>query len=284
MSKSIREKLAGKQSKLAIQREAVQDHPANVENYEDGSFVNVEINIIRDNPYQPRQFFDEESLGELSESIKQTGVLQPIIIRKDASGDIYLVAGERRLRASKMAGLEQVPAILTKGNPIEISLIENLQREDLKPIEEAQALDKMIKEYGYTHEKLAMVVGKARNTITQTLSLNRLPEEIKKECPRADIPKRVLIEISRKETPEEMIELFNRVKEGKLDSKQVREDVRKKPRNPQRTPAAITAEKISAVTKSLAKLDLKTVEEAEKIHLLKELHNLKNIIDEIMVA
>ena len=97
----IRKKLAGKKTRLAEPRQAVKDHPADVENFADGSFVHVDVSIIKNNPYQPRQIFDPVSLEELADSIKQKGVLQPIIIRKDENGDVFLVAGERRLESNK---------------------------------------------------------------------------------------------------------------------------------------------------------------------------------------
>ena len=277
---TIREKLADKTTKLAI-KEVTEDHPADPNNSEEGQFFTVEVDMIRDNPYQPRQIFDQQALEELAESVRQKGILQPIIIRKGEDQEIYLVAGERRLRAAKMAGLEQIPAVLTKGNPVEISLIENLQREDLKPIEEAEALRRMIDEYQYTQEQLAQVVGKARNTITQTLSLNKLPDEIKKECPHADIPKRILIEIARKDTAEEMKNLFNRWRDGSLDNHQIRQEVRKRIKNPQRTPAAIVTEKISALVSSLEKLDLATAEETEKESFVFEIRRLKELLNNL---
>jgi len=194
------------------------------------------------------------------------------------SPHVYLVAGERRLRAARDAGLEKIPCILTKGNPIEISLIENLQRENLKPVEEAEALARMIKEYDYTQEQLAKVIGKARTTITEILALNKLPEEIKEECRRADIPKRVLVEITKKKTPEEMIALFDRVKSGDIKGDQVRDEVRKRTKSPQRTPAAIAIEKTATLRQKLDKIDFDTVEENEKLELIKELQHLKNLI------
>lgn len=278
---TIREKLAGKTTKLAV-KEVTAEHPADPNNSEEGQFFTIDVGIIRDNPYQPRQIFDQQALEELAESVRQKGILQPIIIRKGDEQEIYLVAGERRLRAAKMAGLEQIPAVLTKGNPVEIALIENLQREDLKPIEEAEALGRMINEYHYTQEQLAQVVGKARNTITQTLSLNKLPEEVKKACPHADIPKRILIEIARKDNPEEMINLFNRWKEGEIDSNQIRKTVRKRTKTPQRTPIAIITEKISVLNSGLEKLDLATSEETERLMFISEIQRLKNFIDNIL--
>ena len=97
------------------------------------------VNVIRTIPDQPRKTFNEESLSELADSVKQKGVLQPVIIKNDLEGNIYLVAGERRLRAARLAGLREIPAMVTKGNPAEIALIENIQREDLNPVEEAEA-------------------------------------------------------------------------------------------------------------------------------------------------
>ena len=152
-----------------------------------GGVYEIPLGRIQPNPYQPRKYFDETALSELAESIKANGVIQPIVIRQDKDNELYLVAGERRLKAAQLAGLESIPAILTEGNPIEISLIENLQRENLKPVEEAEALEKMIKEFSYTQEQLASVIGKARSTVTEILSLNKLPEPVKDECRRADI-------------------------------------------------------------------------------------------------
>ena len=216
---------------------------------------------------------------------KKKGVLQPIIIRKDELGQIYLVAGERRLKASIIAGLERIPAIITKGSPAEIALIENLQREDLKPIEEAEALARMVEEYSYTHEQLASVVSKGRSTLTETLSLTKLPEEIKEECRRADnYPRRLLIEIAKQNTPEAMLNLFARVKKGNLKSTQVREITRTKAaREKQRTPATIALDKTQTLTIHLRKLEKATIQGTEKAQLLFELQALKNEIDKFLL-
>ncbi len=145
---------------------------------EDSNIYSIPLDIIKDNPYQPRKELAEESLKELAESIKRHGAIQPIVVRKD-DNKVVLVSGERRLRASELAGLEKIPAILTQGNALEISLIENLVREDLDPFEEADALQTMIDEYEYTQDKLAKVVWKNRTSITRTLSLNKIPQELK---------------------------------------------------------------------------------------------------------
>jgi ParB family transcriptional regulator, chromosome partitioning protein len=280
---SIRKKLAGKTSKLAIPREPMADHPADSSGYQDGAFCRVEIALVTPDPNQPRKYFDPDSLEELSRSIEQKGVLQPVIIRKEASGKIYLVAGERRFRAARMAGLENIPAILTKGNPMEIAMIENLQRENLKPVEEAEALGRMVDEYSYTHEQLAFVIGKARSTITETLSLNKLPEQIKEECRRADVyPRRLLVEVAKQESSQKMLSLFDRIKAANLKSGEVREITRKKPEGERRAPAAVVLGKISALEKSLKDLDFSAMEQEEAAQLLTELHRLRKVINKIL--
>ncbi|MDL1978451.1 MAG: ParB/RepB/Spo0J family partition protein [Deltaproteobacteria bacterium] len=287
---SVRDKLARKESKLDKRKKKTNvgaptssPHPAVLDNYEEGDFYNVPIHEIKANPDQPRQYFDEESLAELAESIRQKGVLQPVIVRIDEDRSVYLVAGERRLRAAREAGLDQIPAILTKGNPAEIALIENLQRENLKPVEEAEAFAHMIQEYSYTQEQLSTVVGKARTTITETLGLNRLPEEVKEECRRADIyPRRLLVEIAKQKTTKNMVALFNSVKEGNLKSDQVRKIARKPQKRSMRTPAAIISDRANQLCQSLEKLNLDTVEETEKLRLVRVLQDMKGLIDRFL--
>ena len=144
----------------------------------------TEINLddIRTNPYQPRKTFDTESLNELADSIKEYGVIQPIIVKKSIKG-YELVAGERRTKAAKIAGLTKIPAIIKDFNDdemMEIALLENIQREDLNPIEEAMSIDNIIKLRGYTQEEFAKKFGKSRTYITNILGLLKLPEEVKK--------------------------------------------------------------------------------------------------------
>lgn len=137
----------------------------------------VAVDQVRPNPYQPRKSFDEARLKELAQSIQQHGVFTPILVKKSVGG-YELIAGERRLRASKMAGLEKIPAIEMEFNDqqmMEIALLENIQREDLNVIEEAQAYEKMIQRLGYTQEELASHIGKSREHVTNTLRLLKLP-------------------------------------------------------------------------------------------------------------
>jgi len=279
---SIRDKLAQKKSKLAQPREEQEGHPADLNDFQDGGFYQVDVGSILSNPDQPRKYFDPEKLSELSESVKQKGILQPILIRRAEDGQIYLVAGERRLRAAKMVGMEKIPTILTKGNPAEIALIENLQRENLSPIEEAEALAKVIKDHGYTQDQMAAVVGKAKSTISETLSLNKLPEEIRDEVRRAEqYPRRLLVEIAKQDTPEAMLKLFKQVKDGALKSDQVRSLTRKRERT-ERPPLAITLSKIDALAKNLSRLEWERLSADEKVDLIAALQTLDNEIQHII--
>jgi len=149
------------------------------ENHKD-SVVNLKINDISPNSNQPRKHFDEMKLSELAESIKANGIIMPIIVKKEGLG-YKIVAGERRWRAAKLAGLSVIPAIsreLTDLQVMQQALIENIQRQDLNPIEEANALDKLIKEHKLTQDKLSSIVGKSRPAITNSLRLLNLPSDI----------------------------------------------------------------------------------------------------------
>jgi len=147
----------------------------------ENEIVQLKINEIEPNKNQPRKDFDEEKLRQLAESIKHHGVVQPVIVKK--SGDAYnIVAGERRWRAARIAGLDTIPAIVGDYDDrqvMEIALIENLQREDLNPIEESEAYEKLINEFKLTQEDLAGIIGKSRPYIANALRLNKLEDEIK---------------------------------------------------------------------------------------------------------
>ena len=142
--------------------------------------LKIQVDQIRPNPYQPRKDFDDKALNELKVSIQQHGVFTPVLVKKSIQG-YDLIAGERRLRASKLAGLKEIPAIVVDFDDqemMEIALLENIQREDLNVIEEAQAYQKLIEALGCTQEQLAHRVGKSREYITNTLRLLRLPEDV----------------------------------------------------------------------------------------------------------
>ncbi len=148
----------------------------------DKDIKNIPITEIRSNPFQPRRVFDQEKLEELAESIKEHGLFQPIIVKKSIKG-YELVAGERRTKAAKLAGYTEIPAIVrdfTDEEMMEVALLENIQREDLNPIEEAEAYDAIIKKTFITQEELARKVSKSRSYITNVLGLVTLPEEVKR--------------------------------------------------------------------------------------------------------
>jgi ParB family chromosome partitioning protein len=154
--------------------------PEDDTNLENTAVMKIEMNLIKANENQPRKNFDEEKIEQLAESIKEHGIVQPIVLKKD--GNTYtIVAGERRWRASKSIGLKEIPAVvmeLTDKQVLEISLIENIQREDLNPIEEAIAYKKLIDEFNLTQEVLSKRIGKSRTAVTNCLRLLNLDERV----------------------------------------------------------------------------------------------------------
>lgn len=206
-------------------------HP--VESFTDegatGKIMNIPIEAITPNPEQPRKHFDEAALEELSESIKVRGILQPIIVTRRE--DTYLlVAGERRYRAAKLAGLTKIPCVVNADDPLEIAIIENLQREDLNAVEEAEGLKSLAEKYSYTHDRLATTVGKSRSSITEILSLTKLPKEIRDECRTSDkFSKSVLLEIGRLPDKKSMLEAWENLKSNGVSVKAARAIKLKRP-------------------------------------------------------
>ena len=175
----------------------------------------TEINIddIRSNPYQPRKIFDIESLNELAKSIKEYGVVQPIIVKKSIKG-YELVAGERRTKAAKIAGLKKIPAIIKDFDDqemMEIALVENIQREDLNPIDEATSISNIIKLRGYTQEEFANKFGKSRTYVTNILGLLKLPDEVKKLVEKKNLSMSHARVISKIDDENKAIELAKKV-------------------------------------------------------------------------
>jgi len=151
----------------------------------------IPISQILPNPSQPRGEMDDEKLNELAASIREHGVLQPLILTKEPDQDYYvLIAGERRLRASKLAGLESVPAIIRQANDqerLELALIENIQRENLTPLESAEAYQLLNDQFGLSHDQIAERVGKSRVAVTNTIRLLKLPEAVRKALKNGEI-------------------------------------------------------------------------------------------------
>ena len=142
--------------------------------------VDLPVESISANPNQPRKDFDDEALKELSRSLRQSGLLQPVVVRRLGSG-YQLIVGERRWRAAKLAGIERIPAIVrdaTDAESLELALVENLLREDLNPMEEAEAYQRLLAEFGWTQEELAQRIGRDRSSIANCLRLLKLPDPI----------------------------------------------------------------------------------------------------------
>jgi ParB family chromosome partitioning protein len=209
-----------------------------------GRIVNIPVSAIRPSPDQPRKYFDQQALDELTDSVRERGILQPIIVRRNGEG-FTLIAGERRWRAAQAGGLHKIPALIRqREDPIELALIENLQREDLNPIEEAEALQHLKQLRSLTDEQLARIIGKSRPSITETLTLARLPEAIKAECRRADIySKRQLLQVLRASNSGAQLVLWDAIKTGQLSSdgaRQVRKAAAEAPGKPGPKPYRFT--------------------------------------------
>jgi ParB family chromosome partitioning protein len=158
------------------------DEPA--DSKRSGGITYLPIDSLLANPHQPRRLFAEESLADLSNSIKERGVIQPLIVRPAAGNNHEIVAGERRWRAAKMAGSKTIPVIIramSDSESLEIALVENLQREDLNPLDTAEAYETLVRKFSYTHEVLAQRIGKDRTNITNHLRLLKLPDPIKED-------------------------------------------------------------------------------------------------------
>lgn len=150
---------------------------------ERGALVELAVSVIRPNPRQPRDHFDEDALASLTASVRETGILQPVLVRQVGEDDYELIAGERRWRAARRAGLDKVPAIVrtaSESESLQQALIENLNREELNPLEEAAGYQQLIEDFGFTHEQLSTRVGKSRVAITNALRLFQLPPSVQR--------------------------------------------------------------------------------------------------------
>ncbi len=188
--------------------------------------IEIKLEDLRANPYQPRKTFDEESLNELASSISQYGVFQPIIVKKSIKG-YEIIAGERRVRASKIAGKETIPAIVREfddSKMMEIALLENLQRENLNPIEEALAYSKIIETKGLTQTQFSEIIGKSHAYVTNILGLLKLPENIQDMVTKGEISMTHARILSKMSNPEKITELANRIKNEGLTARQM-EDI-----------------------------------------------------------
>ncbi|MBI5199787.1 MAG: ParB/RepB/Spo0J family partition protein [Nitrospirae bacterium] len=190
----------------------------------------IDIKDIKPSEYQPRKRFDETQLEELTLSIKAKGVIQPIIVRRTDDGGYSLIAGERRWRAARMAGLKKIPAIVrdvTEAERVELALIENLQREDLNPIETAEACNRLIKDFHLTQEDLSKVLGKQRSSIANYLRLLKLPYDVKQWITKGDITMGHAKSILSLEKPGDQIDAGRRIIKKGLSVRQAEFIVRR---------------------------------------------------------
>ncbi|MBI3302789.1 MAG: ParB/RepB/Spo0J family partition protein [Deltaproteobacteria bacterium] len=202
----------------------------------------VLLSEIRPNPRQPRRFFDEERIAELAESIRHQGMLQPLVVRKADPG-YELIIGERRFRAAQRAGLDRVPVVVKEvsdAESLEMALVENIQREELTPIEEALAYRQLMEEFHLTQEEVANRIGKSRPVVTNLLRVLNLPDEIKEEVDRGHLSvghARALLAL---ETPDQQIEMARRIMHQRLSVRETETLVARAPErssheNPQRS-------------------------------------------------
>ena len=204
--------------------------PQQQEVTEKGKIIFLRADQVKPNPYQPREGIDSENLEELVQSIKEKGIIQPIIVRQ--KGDVYeLIAGERRLNAAKLLQINEIPALVreaTDEESLELALIENIQRQNLNPIEQAKAYQYLINKFGITQERLAQILGKARVSITNVLRLLQLPQEVQEEIKRGFLSfahARALLEIKE---PEALQKLTREIIANSLSVKELENIIRKK--------------------------------------------------------
>ncbi|MGE4169532.1 MAG: ParB/RepB/Spo0J family partition protein [Candidatus Margulisiibacteriota bacterium] len=223
------------------------------------TLLSLEIESVHPNPFQPRLGFDDEALTSLTHSIRLHGVQQPIVVRKQENG-YELVAGERRLRASKLAGLSHIPALVKEVSDqesLQLALIENLQRENLNPVEEAKGYRRLMDEFQLTVQELADVFGKSRPAISNTVRLLNLPDMIQEELSRGNLSAghaRALLSL---ENPSEIMDYFYQIKSQGLNVREIERRVASKRENAAYKPSADEKKVLGQLADHLGKL-LKT--------------------------
>lgn len=234
---------------------------------EKNSTTEIPIEEIRSNPYQPRKSFSEESLIELANSIKEYGVVQPIIVKKSIKG-YELIAGERRTKAAKIAGLITIPAIIkefTDEEMMEIALLENIQREDLNPIDEAESVANIINMRGLTQEDFARKFGKSRSYITNLLGILRLPKVVQDKVKSGVISMSHARSLSKLDDEDKIINLANRIEKEGLNVRDIEKILSNKKTNPKsfnldNSSYRIYEDAISEATGSKVKITNKKIE------------------------
>ena len=216
--------------------------------------VELDAVAIAPNPEQPRTRVDPEALDELKASIERHGLLQPILVRRRPDGGFVLVAGQRRLEAVRALARLTVPAIVTEGDPGEVALVENLQRQDLDPLEEARGIARLVERFGYNQTEVGQVIGKRQNTVSALLALNRLPDRIRDEVAAGAVVSRsVLVEIAQVSEKEEQIALWEAAKGKRLTIRELRETRKTSAAQPP-TPVANPQDRLKNLVRSAERL------------------------------
>ena len=242
----------------------------------------VPLAELQPDPAQPRKYMDPVALDEMTASIGQVGIIQPVVCRQDpATGLVYVVAGERRCAAARKAGLPTVPAVFIDGNNYaEIALVENLLRQDLNPVEEAEALQRLMDAHAYKQDQLVEIIGKSKATISEALSLNRLPQAIRDEC-RQDpaVPKNVLVEIARKKQERSMLTKFKQYREKQAKAAAKETAGATAPTQRKRTPAEAVANSIATMASKIGDLEFPDFSAEDRAMLIETMNSLKGILE-----
>ena len=248
--------------------------------YAPNQLHSVPLAELQPDPMQPRKYMDPVALDELTASVAQMGIIQPVVCRQDpATGLVYTVAGERRCAAARKAGLATVPAVFIDGaNYAEIALVENLLRQDLNPVEEAEAHQRLKDEHANQQDQLAKIIGKSPATISEALSLNKLPQEIRDEC-RQDptVPKNVLITIARKKQDRSMVTAFKKYRDqqAKLAARQTGAATPRK-----RTQAETLTSQIGAMQDKIGDLELLSFAQQDREMVMAAMTALQNAMND----
>jgi len=197
----------------------------------------IPVEQVHPNPDQPRKAIGD--LRDLTDSVREKGVLEPLLVRFVPREDcFYIISGERRYHAARAAGLREIPCIEKSADDaetLEIGLIENIQRKDLTPFEEADGLHRLATQFEYTHEDVARKIGRARSAVTETLSLRNIPDGLRKKCIDQGIAsKSLLLQIARQPTEKKMVEMLHRILQGGLTRDEARRERREEQTGPQR--------------------------------------------------
>ena len=240
--------------------------------YEKGKLYDLAIADLQPDPDQPRKYFDEQALAELKASIEKHGVLEPVLVRLGANGELLLVAGERRIQAAKLSGSQTIPSVIIDGDPMEISIVENLLRENLTAIEEAEAIERLRTQHNYLLSDLSTALGKAESTLSEILSLNKLPDEVKDDCRNDPKTARgILIEIAKMKDAASMTALYTKYKESGL----TRGEIRKKTPLVKPADAPIDLSYVGSWSEKLDLLDIATLDQVQKDSLMLNLTKLR---------